>query len=69
MSLVKRILIANRGEIACRIIKTAKRYIPIHLEWASKLSQSTVTSTGIQSSLIWPIVHTELDLTLLVTQI
>lgn len=49
MSLVKRILIANRGEIACRIIRTAKRYNIHHLGWGFSLSQSIVILTEILS--------------------
>ena len=67
MSLVKRILIANRGEIACRIIRTAKRYNIHHLGWGFSLSQSIVILTEILSLQIWLIRPIGLGLTLQVS--
>ena len=65
MSLVKKILIANRGEIACRIIRTAKRYIVCEdLEWVFRRLLCTVTSIGILSLSKWLIVHIGSDLIL-----
>ena len=53
MSLVKRILIANRGEIACRIIRTAKRYRSNNLDWEFKQLPFTVILIEIRNSLTW----------------
>lgn len=53
MSLVKRILIANRGEIACRVIRTAKKYNLTYAEWGFKQWLCTVILIAILSLSKW----------------
>ncbi len=60
MSLVKKILVANRGEIACRIIRTAKRYNIPYEGLALRPWLSTQILTVILSSWTWQIRLTEL---------
>ena len=47
VAMLKKILIANRGEIACRVIKTAQR-------WASRRSRSIPTPTATRCTSSWP---------------
>ena len=45
--MIKKILIANRGEIACRIIKTAKK---LKIKTVSIYSDSDINAEHVQSS-------------------